>query len=213
VEFTHASASSLVRLSMTQGETGGCVRKTPAPESAHWHARRGMWRASRKRIAVVAVLFVASSALLWFCLNLASPWLGIFPERNPVSVTFLAYTNTPILGSFYYEATDAVFEVTNHSASLLICAVTVKAQRGEDRSVFAGTSFLGPHTADRIKVNTPGGGRDWQFQVSLSVQKLRPPWQRRIRAALNRVGLHSKFFDSEIVYAPSTNVLTEPSTN
>jgi hypothetical protein len=160
------------------------------------------------RIAVVAALFVAGSTLLWLCLNMASPWLGVFAERAPASVALLGYTNTPIRGKFYYEATDAVFEVTNHSASILICEVTVKAQHREDRSVYRGTKFLDSHSADTIRMNTPGGSRDWGFQVSLAVQKLRPPWQRRIRAALNRVGLHLKFFDSEIVYAPITNVLT-----
>jgi hypothetical protein len=166
--------------------------------------------ANRKGIIVVAALFVAGSALLWFCLNLAAPWLGIFPERTPVSVAFLGYTNSPMAG-LNQTVPNALFAVSNVTASPLTCRMIVEALHHGERSFYAHTLLFGAHSVERIEVLTLEGGEDWQFQVSLAAIQARPRWQQKIGSALDRVWLRPASFTQQKVYLPVTNVLTKPS--
>jgi hypothetical protein len=110
-----------------------------------------------------------------------------------------------------FAVPNAVMGVSNFSASPLICRVAVQASHRAEGSLFTDTILLGAYSADKIQVYTPGGGNGWSFQVSLSALEIRPPWKRNMAAALTRVGLHPSIFAAEKVYAPITNVLTEPS--
>jgi hypothetical protein len=170
-----------------------------------------MW-ANRKRITVVAVLFVAGCALIWFCLNLAAPWLGMFPERNPVSVTFVSYTNKVAVmnGVGATNVPFAVFDISNRSAAPLSWSVAIDDSSGKSSYsvVLSVGTPLSAHSATRIGVLAPGGGdEDWRFTVAL----FRPRWQHRIAEVLKRAGFHPTILEARKIYPPFTNFLAEPS--
>jgi hypothetical protein len=171
-----------------------------------------MWWTNPKRIGVVAVLFIAASALFWFCLNLAAPWLAVL-ERNPVSVAFVGYTNSAVRKGFWAvpnAVPNAVFKVTNHSASRLIFHVKVEALPNHEYWVFAADN-LGGHSVNTIEVPTPRDAGDAPYRVIFYVRKPLTHWQRKIALALARDGLYPAIFSRAKVYAPITNVLTVPS--
>jgi hypothetical protein len=165
-----------------------------------------MW-ADRKRLAVVAALFVAGCALIWFCLNLAASWSGLFLERNPVSVTFVGYTNRTAFmpGVGPTNVPLALFDVSNRSAVTLSWALDMEPPGKKNTSMVFSTRS--PHSAHRIELFDFEGGGDWRFTVTL----FRPRWQQRIGEVLNRVGLHPAIFAAEKVYPPITNAVTGPS--
>ena len=148
---------------------------------------------NRKRVVIVAALFVAGCALVWCCLNLAAPWLEVFPEGNPVSVTFVGYTNIPVRNGLW-AVPHAVFEVTNHSASRLIFHVKVEAFRYNEYWVDGIPDNLGGHSANTIELPAPQDADYAHCRVIFYVRKPLTQWQRKIALALARDGFYPAIF-------------------
>lgn len=154
------------------------------------------------------ILFVAFPAFA--CL--AARLLGACPAITPVSISFVGYTNEPP-GHVPGDEPEAIFRLTNHTASHLDYSVDIDAFKPEGRDsrcFMNGSGSLEPHGAHLVPVVTPGGTNNWRFLVVSSVSGPRPRWQYWVRTSFKGIGLRPGLFAGDRKYQPLTNTLTVP---
>ena len=157
----------------------------------------------KRKWALFVAIFALVCGAAWF--------IAITPNGNPLSVSLLGYTNEPA-GSEAALAvgneSQAVFELTNHSATALDYHMSVdvfKLRTSHPESTLVGSGSLAGHTANVFRVVTPGGTNGWRFLSVVSASGSRPRWQHRMGAFLGRVGIRPHFLSTERLYPSLTN--------
>ena len=162
-----------------------------------------------KRMRIVLVMACIALA------SLAASSLLMPRFAGPVSVSFLGYTNHPA-GSEAARAIDneseAIFELTSHTASRLRCTFTFDALNSGSglTSTSSGECSLPGRAARTLSMVVPGSANGWRFQTVISASGSRPYWQQCIGRLLGRIGLHPLSLASDKAYPQLTNVWSKP---